>query len=321
MAPPMPSAAELTERLQRLGPRPWLTVPNEAELQPLARGAYHLNFLLENRGVQSVLRLCRNSQWGLTRHEQLSKEFATLQDVACSGVAPRPRELVTGEVPILIESFVAGTPFEYTSEGLYAAGRSVGHVHTQRVFAGLGRLPTVPGYRFLLDDGAAWLSKAEQVGHAPETTACLRAHGAELNQPTVRGRMCIVHTDLTASNLLATHDGVAILDWEGARLGDSAWDLAYFLSPVTTRWGPGRRALSVQERMRFLAGYSSITGENVNVLEEAVVQWMPLVIFRALAWCVGFEAITDLEPGPRADLGRFTNPQFVEQVWAEALRT
>jgi Ser/Thr protein kinase RdoA (MazF antagonist) len=313
-----PVAAELGERLQQMSPRPWLPAPDHARLRPLARGAYHLNYLLDCDGVRSVLRLSRSSQWGLTRREQLGKEYATLHDVAGSGVTPRPVELLDGDPPILVESFVAGTAFSYTAQQLHAAGQAVAHVHRQPVSAAAGMLPTTPGSAFLLEDGTAWLDHAERRGHAPATTAFLRARHADLPPAPAPDSPCVVHTDLIAANLLATGDGVAILDWEGARIGSPAWDLAYFLSPVTTRWGPGHRALLPDEQQTFLSGYAAVAAVDVAVLETAVRRWLPFVVFRALAWCVGFEATAELELGPRADLARFTGLPFVEQVWHEA---
>jgi aminoglycoside phosphotransferase (APT) family kinase protein len=310
------------ERLAACEPSPWLPEPSVIEeLTLLSLGAYHLNFRLTCGGQCSVVRLSRISQWGLSSDAQLTKEFATLRDVEKSGVTPRPIDLVRGDLPMLIESYIDGKPFRYGSR-LCDAAQAIAQVHRVQPRCALPHLSELPPQRFLLEDGLLWLARAEARKSIPSTIRLL-LQAAQLlrTKPTLRmtGRAVIVHTDLTAANLLVTKDGCAILDWEGARLGPAAWDLAYFLSPVTLRWtSAGAGLLSVEEQQAFLTAYAEAAHLNPVSLSVSVAALMPWVVFRSLAWCVGFQATADLTVAAREQLASFTDPDVVQRLLSTA---
>ncbi len=90
-------------------------------------------------------------------------------------------------------------------------------------------------------------------------------------------RMCLVHGDLKHDNLLVAPEGAArrlvIVDWEMARLGDPAWDLAALAArlpmaaPVAETWGPEvRRGVA-----RLVAAYAAASGLPVAALARRMV--------------------------------------------------
>ncbi|MGD0045144.1 MAG: aminoglycoside phosphotransferase family protein, partial [Isosphaeraceae bacterium] len=199
------------------------------------------------------MRLSRTSQWGLSSHEQLAREFATLRDVESSGVTPCALDLVPGDPPMLIETYIDGQPFLYGLR-LRDAARAIAAVHRSLPRHALPHLPMAPPQRFLVEDGLRWVARAEAQGFTPVTVRLLLRAAESLCEATAMSAdpLVIVHTDLIGTNLLVTDTGCAILDWEGARLGPAAWDLAYFLSPVTLRWASaGAGQLSVGEKQAF----------------------------------------------------------------------
>lgn len=291
----------------------WLPEPSRASLSVLSEGVYHSNHLLTCDGERSVLRLNRSSQWGLSAEAQLQREYVTLVDLADSGVTPHPLALIGGSPPLLVEEYIAGDRFSYSGR-LQTAATAIAQVHRQPLRSARDHLPVVEPQAFLLEDGLRWLNKADRYGTESRTVQLLRQAAAQLRRtpaPTA-GEPVIVHTDLTAGNLIVRGDGCAIVDWEAARHAPAAWDLAYFLSPLTTRWTG--TLLSKSDKERFLVAYASAAGVEYDVQLEAVERLMPAVLFRAFAWCVGFQATADLAGDLVERLVSFTAPEFVEHA-------
>lgn len=311
----------LRRRIEALPRSAWLREPATFSLHALSAGAYHDNFLLECAGVRSVVRVNRESQWGLASGAQLEKEFAVLEDLASTGVAPLPLILVPGAPPFMIESYIEAGPFLY-GDDLAAAAVTVSRVHRTPPRRSRVVVPHAPAETFLVEDGLRWLAMAEGAGANGSALRMLSGEAVRLRAcpPTHTGPPVLIHTDLIWTNLLRAADGCRIVDWEGARLGPAAWDLAYFLSPVTRRWAPGGAGrLSVAERLAFLRSYADETGAELDDVVVGVEALLPFVVFRALAWCVGFEASSGPR-GPAADqLSRFTDPEAVAGLLELAL--
>lgn len=305
------------ERLVSMAPRPWLPDPSCVRLETLSSGAYHDNYRLTCGAQRSVVRVNRLSQWGHTSEQQLAREFATLQDLQESGATPLPLDLLPGDPPLLIETYFEGEPFRYGDQ-LALAARSFAAVHCQPIRYAAGRIPTGSAQAFLIENGEYWLQQAERgAGQAGPSVRLLRQAARRLQVAPVRSSSPagIIHTDLIANNLLVEKGRCCILDWEGARLGPVAWDLAYFLSPVTIRWAPaGTVPPSAQERSSFLSQYALAAGVETTTIADAVAQFLPLVIFRALAWCVGFLQTERLTAEATQHLVLLTNPDFINQV-------
>ncbi len=274
-------------------------------LEHLAAGAYHDHHVLTIDGRPVVLRRCTGSQWGLAPAAQLAREHATLVALAPTGLAPRPLGLLV-DPPLLLEELVEGRPFDYARD-LPALGAALAQVHAHAP----EHLPAVDARAELLADGAAWLARARTAGTDPEAVALLAALGERVERAgPIAAPAVLVHTDLNAGNLVATEHGVRLLDWEAARRGPAAWDLAHALSPTTTRWDAATAcALTQADRDALLDAYVAAGGSAGAVAQVGAL--LEAVVFRALSWCVGMRA-APLADGTLADaLERLTRPRAV----------
>ena len=291
-------------------------------LRHLAAGAYHDHHVLTVEGADVVLRRCTGSQWGLRPAEQLAREHATLLALEPTGVAPRPLALL-GAPPLLVEEHVRGRAFSY-AEDLPALARALVPVHALAP----GHLPEVDARTELLEDGGRWLALAHEAGSDAEAVSLLDGLGAAAAAgPAPSSPPVLVHTDLNAGNLLVTGDGsVRLLDWEAARRGPAAWDLAHALAPTTTLWdATSARTLTAEQVRGFLRAYED-AGGSPSVLADLDALLAP-VVFRALAWCVGVRGERALGRHELTDdlaeaLERLTRTDMVAQAvaWARAPR-
>jgi aminoglycoside phosphotransferase (APT) family kinase protein len=273
--------------------REWLPRPEAVTVTVLAVGTYHTNFLVQSVDAVFVARYNRLSQWDLSPRNQLEREFATLRDLTASGVTPIPLALLDGDEPFLLESYIPGSAFHYAAD-TPACAIAIAQAHACAPQSTLGLLSATSPFEFLLDDGESWLDRAVRVdgavgfyGAAESTTILRRTHDrlAEASPVIFDAPNIIVHTDLIQSNILRTETGCALVDWEGARIGPRAWDLAYFLSPVTAQWALPRAELGASHRDDFIRVYAEKSGIDPVQLDAEVSQLMPYVMFRALCWC------------------------------------
>jgi aminoglycoside phosphotransferase (APT) family kinase protein len=303
-----------------------LGLPDDApvSLRALDAGAYHEHTLAEGGDRAAVLRVPTGSQWGLPLAAQLDREHRTLHALEGTGVAPAPLGLLAGEEPpVLVEEHVAGRAFSYATD-LPALGRALAAVHAVPAPA---HLPRVDAATALLDD--AW----ERLGTAApgEAHDLLAARAAELEpaggaaprdllghraEPAVEVALddvTIVHTDVHPGNLVVTGDGrVRMLDWEAARVGAPAWDLAHAIAPTTTLWDPAAAAeLGPDEVGALLGAYAAARGEDLGDVAARVRALLGVVVVRALSWVLSAHA-----EGLRAGVDRALRRPGLRQLGA-----
>lgn len=295
-------------------PTEWLPQPSVATLQDLSSGAYHSNFLMTGTDQRLVLRVNLSSQWGLTARQQLAREFSALQDVSSSGRTPSPVALVVEEIPFIVETFVPGTPFTYRDASIKMAAAAFAACHAVVPRHSLGPVPVGDPMTDLVHGGFSWLDKVDGAERFRVTEGLLRRFGATIRKPIKQSANVIIHTDLIHANLLIGNSACAILDWEGARFGPAEWDLAYFISPVTTRWADGFQELTPSQSELLLREYSLAAECDLDSIRDRVNSFMPLVVFRALCWCLGYAASPDLSDAERYLVERFTDSRFVDDL-------
>ncbi len=299
--------------LRQIPPCPWLPDPERVTTRLLADGTYHTSVIIESGGTQVVARICRESQWGLTPLDQLRREGLVLADLADTGVVPRPLHLLETDPPILFESYISGGPFRYRDLESFATALAA--CHREAPLHCLAFLEPVRPDVVLLQDGAERRRRAERGGATDASKLLAHAeHALRRRDPAPLEPPSIVHTDLIHGNLLETSaPGCAIVDWEGARLGPPAWDLAYFLSPVTLRWAPAdSEPITPERRSDLFRVYAEAAGTDAGAVAAAVGRLLPFVAFRALCWCIDAVTSPPGEREPSNQLRSFADPSFVE---------
>ena len=299
----------------------WLPDPAGVELRLLADGVYHANFTVTSGNRRSVVRVVRQSQWGLGCSAQLEREFAVLEDLMQARVAPMPFALVqSGPIPFIVESLVPGRYINHRSD-LDACAVAIAAMHacaptrSGRLFD--RRAPKT----FLLHDSSKRLESCRRNATNSYSIQLLERALHSLAGVELPDRESVlIHTDLIQKNLLVDDTKCRILDWEGARLGCRAWDLAYFMSPVTLSWADPPATLSAHEQMCFLRAYNCDGSGSVDSLRNEIDTFMPFVLLRALSWCVDYASrAVDIEsPSTQARLDLFTSPEYIVSTFEQA---
>jgi Ser/Thr protein kinase RdoA (MazF antagonist) len=176
--------------------------------------------------------------------------------------------------------------------GLAGLGAVLGRLHT--VPAGSGALSRPGGAWHHLADGrpsaevaAAGQLLADEAGRflaadsAAERTAyqalCARVAALDAGDGLPEA---LTHPDFVLSNVVATADGMVLVDWSGTGRGPRAWSLAFFL------YAEGMKDLRrVDVVLAGYRGHVTLTPEELDRL-PALIQSRPLIL---MAWsvCVG----------------------------------
>ncbi len=149
-----------------------------------------------------------------------------------------------------------------------------------------GLEPVEPWSLCLMDGDAA-----PELWATPATAALLREAAADpvlvagLRSARALWRpLALVHADLKHDNVLAAPgpDGLAVtvLDWEMARIGDPAWDLAALTARLVVARGEGPPwpAEDVRAAGRLVARYAEATGLGAGGLAHRLVHYAAAVL-------------------------------------------
>lgn len=121
-----------------------------------------------------------------------------------------------------------------------------------------------------------------------ETRAMLQGAGTPLSDaPKVNGTLPtptrrFLHGDIVPGNIVATSDGLRLIDWQCPAVGDPAADIAIFLSPAMQVLY-GNRPLTREEHAAFLAAYVAAGGDAVGAARYTALK--PLFHWRMAAYC------------------------------------
>ncbi len=231
---------------------------------------------------------------GAAEREAVTREAAVLGALEGSG-APRLLDVRCDghwfDAPVMCTEFIAGDHRELGSASgseLEALGAVVGSVHARPVgdLAGQLRGPrTAAGY---LDQWgelvAGYLPKLRQplpgqVG--PGVERAVPAVRRILDGP-LRGAwadagegLVLLHGDITPGNVLWA-DRPVLIDWEYARLGDPADDVAYIF---------GQHGLGGAQRRAFWSGYRRwVRQPALDRIAGRVRLWEPVILLGSALW-------------------------------------
>ncbi|HEY5332356.1 MAG TPA: phosphotransferase [Solirubrobacterales bacterium] len=253
--------------------------PAEGEPTVLGGGITNHNFRAQFGGHEVVVRLPGNDTELLGSDRSGEREANSL--AAAAGVAPAVVAYLEDPI-VLVTAFVEGPTME--SADLREPGVLTEVAAALRTIHGCGEIDArFDAFRLVEDYAAATRSRGGSVPDAYE-----RAHAAAARieaVPAFAGEPAVLcHDDLLAANFIATPDGIRMVDWEYAGMGNRWFDLGNFA--VNNELGPA-------EEEEFVTAY---LGAPPTAADLAALRLMRLMSdFREAMWGVVQVAISDLD--------------------------
>jgi thiamine kinase-like enzyme len=251
----------------------------EGEPTVLGGGITNHNFRARFGGREVVVRLPGNDTELLGSDRSGEREANSL--AAAAGVAPEVLAHLEDPV-VLVTAFVEGPTMESADLREPAVLEEV--AAALRTIHGCGVVDArFDAFRLVEDYAAATRSRGGEVPAAYE-----RAHAAaariEASPALSGGPALLCHDDLLPANFIATPEGIRIVDWEYAGMGNRWFDLGNFA--VNNELGPA-------EEEAFLTAY---LGAPPSPADLAALRLMRLMSdFREAMWGVVQAAISDLD--------------------------
>jgi thiamine kinase-like enzyme len=256
----------------------------EGEPTVLGGGITNHNFRARFGGREVVVRLPGNDTELLGSDRSGEREANAL--AAAAGVAPAVLAHLDDPV-VLVTAFVEGPTLEAPDLREPAALAEVaGALRRVHVCEAIGA--RFDSFRLVEDYAAATSSRGGEVPAAYEEAHA--AAGRIEATPRFAGEApALCHNDLLPANFIATPDGIRLVDWEYAGMGNRWFDLGNFA--VNNELGPA-------EEEDFLVGYlgTSYLGVQPSPADLAALRLMRLMSdFREAMWGVVQSAISDLD--------------------------
>ena len=279
-----------------LSDRCWVEGPSGVTF--LAAGEYNENYLVTvEDGRRYVFRINHGSQLGL--EDQIAYEFQVLENLAETGVTPRPlfyeepaEEFDTG---VLLMEYLPGRPLDYAKDTEKAAdifakvhsvapgGFLIEQAHPVRDIANecdmlLHRFSDHP----LKSQRKRLLAYHEEITRlADETESLFRS------EP-----LCLVNTEVNSGNFIIAGDGdgdedrAFLTDWEKAVKSPRYQDLGHFIVLTTTRWKTDY-TYTPDEKVAFIEAYAEKArcGVPLDELIEKTFILEKTILLRGLSWC------------------------------------
>ena len=279
-----------------------------AELAVLnVKGLAHDHISVRGRGV--LLRVPKQSQFGLSAAHNLAYQAACFTRVSASGHAPRLYEVIRPQARIamgaLLVERIQGRP-PSLPEDLPALAEAMARIHALPVPPQASRPPLadhrdpVGGALDEIEAQAAYLDEAgDEAGLEPEARAEIADELAWARDFAVAsaGReqpVTLVLTDTHPGNFLIEASGRArIVDLEKALYGSPGTDLAHATLYSSTTWDPDTWAdLSLGEVAAFYGRYLELVGQELAApLRPWLVPLRRITLLRALTWCVKWRVL------------------------------
>jgi thiamine kinase-like enzyme len=280
---------ELTEVIARLA---GVLGPREGGVRPLDGGITNRNYRVNFGGDEYVVRL-PGKDTNLLGIDREAERLATKQ-AAALGIGPRVASMFE-DPPCLVTCFVEGR--ELTSEELRESEVLTEVARGLRAFHDSGlELPTefqvydvVRDYADVAKSRGGDLPSAFDgaLERAGEIVEAVRDHPEHEASPN--------HNDLLAANFLQSEDGVVIVDWEYAGMGDPFFDLGNFAV---------NNELGDEDADRLLEAYF---GEPATARRRAALNLFRFMSdFREAMWGVVQTSVSELD----FDFPEYANKHF-----------
>jgi thiamine kinase-like enzyme len=257
----------------------------EGGAAPLEGGITNRNYVARFAGAGYVIRL-PGKDTGLLEIDR-EAERAANEAAARAGVGPEVAAMLT-DPPCLVTRFVEGE--EMTPAGLRepaALAEVAGlvralHRSGERVENTFSGLRIVESYAETARGRGAEVPATYERAHA--TAARIEAALAGAEAGGAGHELVLCHNDLLAANFLRSGDGIRIIDWEYAGMGDRWFDLGNFAV---------NNELGEEDEAAFLAAY---LGEPAGPAQLAALRLMRFMSdFREAMWGVLQGSLSDLD--------------------------
>ncbi|MDX1459902.1 MAG: phosphotransferase [Xanthomonadales bacterium] len=191
-------------------------IPGFAGAEPgivLSDGVTSLTILVQHLQRRYVLRIDKPAAAELGLDRRAEEEILRL--VAAGGLSPEP-VYFNDRDGLFMRAFTPGTNWAFSElHNKKSLKRLAGVLRT---------LHTLPAVKRQFDPLAAVDRYAQQSGtdEAWRLASEALAMHSEIPEP---GQLCLCHNDLVHHNIL-DHDGISLIDWEFAGMGDPMFDIA-----------------------------------------------------------------------------------------------
>ncbi|GAB4532220.1 MAG: hypothetical protein Tsb0024_01060 [Ruegeria sp.] len=244
-------------------------IAHGASFQTLYGGRTNRVWKVMDRGRDKVLKLYDTTLDNPLFRNDARLEATCLQALSETGMAPRLRASGHfGKDGWVLYDHAPGTPWQ---KGVECVARLLRRLHDMNppVAAPSGR----NGSAELARHGSEILSLCHD-----KRRKTLQDLMPETSVPPT-ARICLIHGDPVAGNILTSPSGAMLIDWQCPAVGDRCEDLALFLSPAMQRIYRGR-PLTHDQEFRFLQAYGCPeTAERYRELK-------PWYAWRMAAYCL-----------------------------------
>lgn len=266
-------------------------IEGNSTVEFLAAGEYNENYLVTSAAQRTVFRINHGSQLNL--NDQIAYEFAVLENVAPSGVTPRPLHVCASH-PVfprgaMLMTYIPGRHLDYRTD-LREAAECFARVHAVDYDYTTG--PLLVQADPILDIVAECRGLLGRYDDhpLPDSGRIIHAYLERVRRLSERASFagespCIVNTEVNSGNFLVSDRRVRLVDWEKAVASYRYQDLGHFLVPTTTLWKTDFR-FDAPTRRRFLQDYHDAAEPPVGLdeLDERTALLEKTILLRAFSW-------------------------------------
>ncbi|MCC3144363.1 aminoglycoside phosphotransferase family protein [Halanaerobium sp. Z-7514] len=271
-------------------------ITENAEIEFLAQGEYNLNYLLKDGEDKFVIRLNLGSQMDLD--DQIGYEFYALEQLAPSGVTPRPYYLDNSEEELpygmLVMEYLPGRPLDYQRD-LKKAAEVLAGVHEVEIAQNSILIEEKQPLNAIWDECDSLLDKYFKSELAdPQVKEFLQKLKMDLKEKRKKEAdiiellpLSIVNTELNSANFLIDdkNDKAYLVDWEKPLITTPLQDLSIFMVPTTTLWKTNF-IFNQGEKEEFLHHYLKARGLDAYYQEisSALELFNKFSAMRGISW-------------------------------------
>ncbi|ADQ15467.1 phosphotransferase family protein [Halanaerobium hydrogeniformans] len=271
-------------------------ISKNVEIEFLAQGEYNINYILKDEEDKFVIRLNLGSQMDLD--DQIGYEFNALEQLAPSGVTPRPYYLDNSkeELPygMLVMEYLPGRPLDYRKD-LKKAAEVLASVHEVDIEDNTILIEEQKPLSAIWDECDSLLEKyfnseladAQVKDFLKKVKVNLREKREKEREIIELLPLSIVNTELNSANFLVDdkNDRAYLVDWEKPLITTPLQDLSIFMVPTTTLW-KADFIFNQGEEEEFLHHYLKARGldERYQEISSALQLFNQFSVMRGISW-------------------------------------